>query len=98
MGDNSALQQSHLFASTLGQKEFAKLELAEIDYRLPTVGAVIEAGKLHANIAFPGLAIEYRVNNGNWQTYQKPVAVNGNVSVRSRSTNGLRTSRITQVK
>jgi hexosaminidase len=87
-----------LFANTLGQKEFTKLELAEIDYRLPTVGAVIQAGKLHANIAFPGLTIEYQMNGGNWLTYQTPIAVSGEVSLRSRSTNGLRTSRITKIK
>ena len=86
-----------LFANTLGQKEFTKLELAQIDYRLPTVGAIIQAGKLHANIAFPGLTIEYQVKNGNWLTYQNPIAVSGEVSLRSRSTNGLRTSRITRV-
>jgi hexosaminidase len=91
-------KQWSLFANTLGKKEFAKLELAQIDYRLPTVGATIKSGKLHANVAFPGLTIEYQVNGGNWLIYQKPIAVNGNVNIRSRSTNSLRTSRITQVK
>jgi hexosaminidase len=87
-----------LFANTLGQKEFTKLELAQIDYRLPTVGAVIQAGKLYANIAFPGLTIEYQLSGGNWLTYQTPITVSGEVSLRSRSSNGLRTSRITRVK
>ncbi|HBY86079.1 MAG TPA: beta-N-acetylhexosaminidase [Colwellia sp.] len=98
--ESKAMRDSQwaLFANTLGQKEFTKLELAEIDYRLPTVGAVIQAGKLHANIAFPGLTIEYKVNGGNWLTYQTPIAVSGEVNLRSRSTNGLRTSRITRVK
>ena len=98
--ESKAMRDSQwaLFANTLGQKEFTKLELAEIDYRLPTVGAVIQAGKLHANIAFPGLTIEYQVNGGNWLTYQTPIAVSGEVNLRSRSTNGLRTSRITRVK
>jgi len=90
--------QWSLFAHTLGQKEFSKLELAQIDYRLPTVGAVIKAGKLHANIAFPGLTIEYQVNGGEWLTYQEPVAVTGDISIRSRNTNGLRASRITKIK
>jgi hexosaminidase len=90
--------QWSLFANTLGRKEFAKLDLAQVDYRLPTVGAVIKAGKLYANIAFPGLVIEYQINKGNWLTYQEPIAVSGEVSVRSRSTDGSRTSRITQVK
>ena len=86
------------FANTLGQKEFDKLEIADISYRLPTVGAIIEAGKLFANIAFPGLTIEYQVNDGEWLQYKEAVAVSGNVNVRSRSKNGLRTSRITVVK
>jgi len=85
------------FANVLGKKEFAKLELAQIDYRLPTVGAVILGGNLQANVAFPGLIIEYQVNNGNWLTYQEPVAVKGKVNLRSRSINGSRTSRITQI-
>jgi hexosaminidase len=86
------------FANTLGQKEFDKLEIGDISYRLPTVGAIIEAGKLFANIAFPGLTIEYQVNDGDWLQYKEAVAVSGRVNVRSRSKNGLRTSRITVVK
>ena len=62
------------------------------------MGAIIQAGKLHANIAFPGLTIEYQVSGGNWLTYQEPIAVSGQVNIRSRSTNGLRASRITQVQ
>ncbi|MCP4321889.1 MAG: family 20 glycosylhydrolase [Alteromonadales bacterium] len=89
--------QWHLFANTLGQKEFTKLELSGVDYRLPTVGAIIKEDKLYANTTFPGLAIEYRAGTGQWHTYQKPVAVKSNIELRSRSNNGLRTSRITQV-
>ncbi|MCJ8294223.1 MAG: carbohydate-binding domain-containing protein [Colwellia sp.] len=89
--------QWHKFANTLGQKEFTKLELAGVDYRLPTVGAEIKDGKLYANTAFPGLAIEYRTSTGQWHTYQQPVAVQTDVELRSRSHNDLRTSRITQV-
>ncbi|MDO6488949.1 family 20 glycosylhydrolase [Colwellia sp. 6_MG-2023] len=91
-----------LFAQVLGQKELPKLELAGVDYRLPTVGAVIEDGVLKANIAFPGLIIEYQINNTEsgpsiWHTYTAPVKVTGAVSVRSRAINGLRTGRITKV-
>jgi len=89
--------QWHLFAKTLGEKEFTKLEIAGVDYRLPTVGAKIKEGKLYANTSFPGLAIEYRTIAGQWETYQQPVKVNTRVELRSRSNNGLRTSRITQV-
>ncbi len=87
-----------LFAHILGQKEFVKLELAGIDYRLPTVGAVIEQGRLKANIAFPGLVIEYQEGQSAlWKEYHKPVVVQGAVQIRSRAINGLRTGRITQV-
>ncbi|TYK65986.1 family 20 glycosylhydrolase [Colwellia echini] len=90
-------KQWSVFANTLGHKEFPKLEIAQVDYRLPTVGAVIKEGKLYANIAFPGLIIEYQINNGIWQTYLEPVAVSGAVNVRSRSTDRLRAGRITAV-
>ena len=88
----------HAFANTLGQKEFVKLELGDINYRLPTVGAVIKEGKLTANIAFPGLDIEYQDQAKQWQRYSQPVKVEGEVMLRSRSKNGARYSRITQVK
>ncbi len=88
----------HLFANVLGEKEFVKLELSGIDYRLPTVGAIIKEGILKANIAFPGLAIEYKeVQSTLWKEYRMPVAVQGIVQIRSRSVNRLRTGRITSV-
>ncbi|MBL4940648.1 MAG: carbohydate-binding domain-containing protein [Colwellia sp.] len=97
---NKRDNQWSLFAITLGKKEFAKLELAEIDYRLPTVGAIIEQGVLKANIAFPGLGIEYQFPSNEeptWQVYNGPVKVNSAVIIRSRSVNGLRAGRITNV-
>ncbi|MDX2369429.1 MAG: family 20 glycosylhydrolase [Colwellia sp.] len=92
----------HSFANVLGQKEFVKLELAGVDYRLPTVGAVIDKGMLKANIAFPGLGIEYQLQSTNgevqaWQIYNEPVKVHTAVKVRSRSVNGTRAGRITSV-
>ena len=91
-----------LFSNVIGQKELPKLELAGVDYRLPTVGAIIEKGVLRANIAFPGLKIEFQLQNGSsetsqWQIYEGPVKVSSNVLVRSRSVNGQRTSRVTKV-
>nr|WP_274050169.1 family 20 glycosylhydrolase [Thalassomonas haliotis] len=92
-----------LFANTLGQKEFAKLEQADISYRLPTVGAKIDNGQLWANIAFPGLDIEYKLAGKNWQLYTGPVALDGveaaaQVQVRSVSKNGERRGRTTIVQ
>jgi hexosaminidase len=91
-------QSWHIFANVLGKKEFSKLELSGLDYRLPTVGAVIEKGILKANIAFPGLVIEYKEDQSAlWKEYRLPVEVEGPVQVRSRSINRLRTGRITNV-
>jgi len=86
------------FANTLGHKELAKLDLANIFYRIPTVGAKIENGYLSANILFPGLKIEYRVNKGYWMKYSEKVAVNGIVQVRAISANGQRKGRTLMVQ
>ncbi|MBT1443500.1 carbohydate-binding domain-containing protein [Shewanella sp. JM162201] len=88
-----------LMANTLGQKELAKLDLAGIHYRVPTVGARIADGKLEANIAFPGLGIEYREAGGQWQAYQAPVAVSKlPVEVRAIAADGKRKGRTLEVK
>jgi len=95
-----------LFAATLGYKEFAKLEHFDISYRLPTVGAKIDNGHLLANIAFPGLDIEYKLAGKSWQPYTGPVDLNGltaglaagDVQVRSISKNGQRRGRATSVR
>ena len=86
------------FANVLGQKEFLKLDFQNIDYRLPTVGAKIINGKLEANIAFPGLMIEYRFKDTNWQKYQGITVVGSHdVEVRAISANGLKNGRATFV-
>lgn len=86
------------FAQTLGKKSLAKLDLYNIDYRLPTVGAQIKSGILSANTSFPGLAIEYQVADHKWQTYEQPVPVNTHVKVRSRNYDRTRVSRSFFVK
>jgi hexosaminidase len=91
-------QQWKVFANAIGQKALAKLENDKMFYRLPTVGAMIKDGKLYANIAFPGLAIEYQEENGKWLHYQAPVMVKGNVNVRSISFDSQRKGRSVVVK
>ncbi|ALO36096.1 hypothetical protein CMT41_16180 [Colwellia sp. MT41] len=81
------------FSLTIGGKELAKLDLAGVFYRLPTVGAKITAGVLSANIALKGLAIEYREQNKLWQTYKQPVKVTGPVQVRARTLDKKRVGR-----
>ncbi len=82
-----------LFANVIGKKELVKLEHSNIAYRLPTVGAVIKQGKLYANVAFPGLSIEYKTEGQPWKIYQGPVAVSSDVSIRSVSFDSKRRSR-----
>ncbi|MDO6638715.1 family 20 glycosylhydrolase [Shewanella sp. 5_MG-2023] len=96
-------QQWNDIANTLGHKELAKLDVANIEYRVPTVGAKIEAGLLYANIAFPGLKIEYRqlseesdnnaAETASWLEYQAPVKVSGNIEIRAISASGKRKGR-----
>jgi len=91
-------QQWKVFANAIGQKVLPKLEKDKMFYRLPTVGAIVKDGKLHANVAFPGLTIEYQVKNGEWVHYQSPVTVKGDVNVRSISFDGQRKGRSVVVK
>jgi len=91
-------QQWKVFANAIGQKVLPKLENDKMFYRLPTVGAIVKDGKLHANVAFPGLTIEYQVKNGEWVHYQSPVTVKGDVNVRSISFDGQRKGRSVVVK
>ncbi|AAN56500.1 carbohydate-binding domain-containing protein [Shewanella oneidensis MR-1] len=80
-------------ANTLGHKEFIKLDKAGIDYRVPTVGAKIQGGKLFANVAYPGLKMEFRQANGQWQAYQAGQAVTAPVEIRAIAADGIRKGR-----
>ncbi|MFD2165208.1 family 20 glycosylhydrolase [Thalassotalea euphylliae] len=86
------------FAHTLGTKELAKLDIGGVHFRIPTVGAKVIDGQLHANTAFPGLAIEYREQGKPWLRYEQPVAVDGEVEVRSVNYLGDRFGRELKVK
>ncbi|MDG1750829.1 MAG: family 20 glycosylhydrolase [Thalassotalea sp.] len=95
------LQRDHqwrLFANALGQKEFPKLDLADVKYRLPTVGAKIEKGILYANNTFPGLPIEYQEQGKEWQVYTQPVKVTSQVKIRTATVNKTRKGRYVVVK
>jgi hexosaminidase len=81
------------FSSLLGGRELARLDAAGLAWRVPTVGAVIENGRLKANVAFPGLPIEYRVEGGPWTPYVEGASVSGRVEVRARSADGKRPGR-----
>lgn len=81
------------FSQVLGMKELPKVEQADIAYRLPTAGAKIIEDKLHLNVAFKGLNMQYKDASNTWKTYQNPVVVSGKVEVRTISYDGKRASR-----
>jgi hexosaminidase len=81
------------FANLLGGRELARLDAAGVAYRIPTVGAAVEGGRLKANVEFPGLPIEYRVAGGPWRPYVEGAVVTGRVEVRARSADGKRAGR-----
>ncbi|WP_443748751.1 family 20 glycosylhydrolase [Asticcacaulis solisilvae] len=78
--------------------ELKHLDTAGIAYRLPVPGARIADGKLEANAPIAGLKIEYRIANGRWVPYSGPVAVTGEVAVRTVAPSGRRVSRTVTVK
>ena len=85
--DTAARQQAWaVFAHTLAQKELPKLAAAGSAFYLPPPGGVIRNGQLLANVAYPGLLIEYSLDKGKtWNSYARavPVAVKA-VALRSR--------------
>lgn len=82
------------FANQLGQRELPRLDFyaGGIHYRIPTPGAVIRNGVLHANIQLPGLAIRYTTDGSdptiNSALYSGPIPVNGRVKLRAFDTRG----------
>ncbi|MFR0689779.1 family 20 glycosylhydrolase [Enterobacterales bacterium AE_CKDN230030158-1A_HGKHYDSX7] len=100
--DQAALHSDwQRFANLMGQRELAKLDKAGVAYRLPVPGAKVVNGKLEANIALPGLGIEYSTDGGQqWQRYEPAAlpAVSGAVQVRSVSPDGKRCSRAEAVE
>jgi hexosaminidase len=93
------------FTNRLGQRELLRLDhlFGGVAYRLPPPGAVIEAGQLRANTAYPGLRLRYTTDGTTPTTasprYTGPVKVgpDGVVKVRSFSSTG-RGSRVVTVE
>lgn len=77
------------FAQALTLKELPRMIAAGVKLHLPPPGAIKKDGLLHANTAFPGLRIEYSLDQGkSWKVYEKPVAVSSDkILLRSRRQN-----------
>ncbi len=81
------------FAAALGTKELLKLDAAGIQYRIPVPGT----SGTTANVAFPGLPIEYSVNGSTFITSQNGVIDASATAIRARSADGSRAGRSTLI-
>lgn len=92
------------FAQVMTTRELPKLSKAGVSYYLPPPGAELKNNILHANVAYPGLSIEYSVDQGqSWLPYpasaeavsvQSNGLTGGKVLLRSKAVNGA-VSRVT---
>ncbi|XP_029635231.1 N,N'-diacetylchitobiase [Octopus sinensis] len=85
-------------AKTLGTKELSRLEQAHIAYHLVPPGArFLEDGRLEVNCTYPGLPIQYSIDNGETWTTQsnEPIHIPSNTKVllQTSSTDRHRSSR-----
>lgn len=59
------------FARAISTRELPNLAAAGAAFYLPPPGAIVESGKLLANVSLPGLAIDYSLDEGvTWNPYQ----------------------------
>lgn len=72
------------FSQQLSAFSFRQLYSSDLNFRLPPPGAVIKQQTLHVNNLYHGLTTEFKVGDGEWQTYHQPIKVNGEVWVRSK--------------
>jgi len=95
---NSIGEDYATFASTVGNRELLKLDAAGVAYRIPPPGAKMVGGLLQMNSDFPGLTLEFSNDGNSWQTWNSAAPPASAQFVRSRSADGARTSRVTQVQ
>ncbi len=96
------------FASIIGQKELAKLERSGVFYRIPTVGAKVEAGYVKVKVPFPNISVEYQQilpesmadrdesqeqQPAPWMPYSTDIKIKGPIKVRAMSMDGQRKGR-----
>lgn len=84
-------KQWQQFANNIGYQEFAKLDAADILYRLPVPGAITnKQGLLEVNTPFPGVQVQYSFDGKKWVNYNKAKkpTVKPNMQVRSIAKTG----------
>jgi hexosaminidase len=83
-----------MFVNVLGKKELPRLDYYSggFKYRIPPVGAIIDAGKVKANIQQPGFVIRYTTDGSeptiNNEIYTKPLEVKGKITLAAFSNYG----------
>ncbi|ESO84391.1 hypothetical protein LOTGIDRAFT_168843 [Lottia gigantea] len=89
------------FANTLGYRELKRLDEKGLKYAVPPPGAILVRNKLKTNVAYPGLTVEYSIDDGaTWCEVQADQKIQPSVIVllRTKSADGGRTSRIVSLK
>lgn len=83
-----------VFLNAVGKRELPRASryAGGFAYRIPTPGVIEQAGKLHANVQFPGFAIRY-TTDGSEPTeqsmlYTEPLSASGTVAFRVFDGNG----------
>jgi hexosaminidase len=83
-----------VFANTLGKRELPRLDYYRegFNYRVPLPGAIVENGKVKANIQLPGLFIRY-TSDGKEPTlksklYTAPISEYGTIKLKAFTTKG----------
>lgn len=83
-----------VFVNVLGKKELPRLDYYSegFGYRIPPVGAIIENGKVSANIQQPGFTIRYTTDGSEptikSKIYKSPIAAKGKIMLCVFSSNG----------
>jgi hexosaminidase len=83
-----------VFVNILGKKEMPRLDYYSggFGYRIPPVGAIIENGKVSANIQQPGFTIRYTTDGSeptiNSEVYKTPIVTKGKIKFCAFSSNG----------
>ena len=87
-------QAWNIFANQISARELPRLDYlyGGVAYRIPPPGAIIEDGKLYANVAFPGLKIQYTLATDTAfdraQDYTGPINITEEMLLRTLSSNG----------
>nr|ABE96869.1 beta-N-acetylhexosaminidase [proteobacterium AI21] len=78
------------FAQRLAQVEFTRLQQAGSTHYVPVPGAIREGTSIKASTAWPGLQLEYSLDQGqSWQRYQEPLQQEAEVWIRATTYSGI---------